>query len=682
MNTMRALKGLRSSGGRAAARLALVCALSQGGFMIPAQAQPAERPDLTGRVVVPRTASGVPKVMVFGAAPKGGGALSLAYPDCAKSVQPDADGQFKIPSLDPELKFRLLIVAPGCKPQVIQGLDPAGGPVTSYLESADTNLTTTNSVRGLVLDGKSAPVADALVGLAGVRRDDRSAQAGTPRPGYPIAVTDAQGQFVLSSQDPYPGHPKAKVLEVTAEIEARGFVKQKAAIEVGGAAIKVVLAEGGRMIEGTVLLPDGRPAEGASVALKKAGKRLNLRDGRLAGAPNDNIGITGAAGHFVLPSDADATALFAAHAAGLGKIATNIIIISGGTCRIDLQPWGRIEGEFKIGSLPGTNVAIELASSGDLSYSSGTTTDSAGRFTFTDVPPGELRINRRHPQGNGTILSTMLSQVMVKPGEVARVALGGTGRAIVGKVVVMPPGEKVDWSLVQMSARANNHYYVPSLAGDGSFRVEDIPAGACQLSVDARERSTGLSPFAVVGEVERDVLVPEMPGGRSDEPLDVGTIEVPIHHLPAAGVEAADFAAKTLDGQPLKLSDYRGKFVLLDLARKLPGTETPSVEAAAQDFAAATNFAVITLCNDADPDFLAALSQKKLPWITGKLGDLNLAFYGVNLGGGFFGANGGFGGGGPDLPAVLLIGPDGKYVDGRLKAAGIQDAVKAVLGAK
>jgi peroxiredoxin len=262
------------------------------------------------------------------------------------------------------------------------------------------------------------------------------------------------------------------------------------------------------------------------------------------------------------------------------------------------------------------------------------------------------------------------------------VALGGTGRAIVGKVVVIPPGEKVDWSLVQMRARANNRSYIPSLAGDGSFRVDDIPAGACQLSIDARERSTGLLPFADVGEVERDVLVLEMPCGRSDEPLDVGTIEVPIHHLPAAGVEAADFAVKTLDGQPLKLSDYRGKFILLDLARKLPGTETPSVEAAAQDFATATNFAVITLCNDADPDFLAALFEKKLPWIIGKLGDLNLPIYGVSQSLGFIGASGGFGGGGPDLPAVLLIGPDGKYVDGRLKAAGIQDAVKAALGAK
>ena len=83
-----------------------------------------------------------------------------------------------------------------------------------------------------------------------------------------------------------------------------------------------------------------------------------------------------------------------------------------------------------------------------------------------------------------------------------------------------------------------------------------------------------------------------------------------------------------------------------------------------------------------DPDFLAALSKKKLPWITGSLGDLKLSFYGVSLGGGYFGPGGGFGSTGPDLPAILLIGPDGKYVAARLNAEEILDAVKAAVVGK
>jgi len=694
---MRRLIAFRWSGARAGARaaawLALVWALAPGGIMIPARAQPAARPDLAGRIVLPPTAAGVPKVMVFGAVPKGGGALSLAYPDCAKSARPDADGQFKIPSLDPELKFRLLIVAPGCKPQLVEGLDPAAGPFTSYLEAADTNLTTTNSVRGLVLDARGAPVADALLRLTGVRRDDRSSQAGTPRAGYPIAVTDAQGQFVLSANDPYPGHLRAHLLEVTAEIEARGFVRQKTTIEVGVAATKIVLGKGGGTIEGTVLLPDGRPAEGAFVALKKAGKGLNLRDGRLAGYPNDTIATTDAAGHFVLPSDSDATALFASHSAGLGKITTNSSITSGGTCEVALQPWGRIEGTLRIGNRPGTNETIELiersqASSGDVSFALATTTDSEGRFVFTGVPPGRRQIYRKTQEGPHTFLSSILSPVEVKAGEVARVAFGGTGRPVVGKVVIMPPGQTVDWKLVRVEVRVDweQRSSMADLAADGTFRADSIPAGACRVLVTGWQKSVGMMPSVMVASTNREVLMPQAPGGRSEEAQDLGTVEVPILHMPAIGLAAADFATKTLDGQPLQLSDYRGKFVLLDFTGKLPGPETPAVEAAAQAFAAATNFAVITLCNDADPDFLAALARKKLPWITGKLAGLsNLFYYGVIPGGGgSFGPRGGsgWGGGPPLLPAIFLIGPDGKYIDGKLTAEEIQAAVQAAIVGK
>jgi hypothetical protein len=675
------------SGVLAAPRLALVWALALGGFIIPAPAQPAAKPDLTGRVVLPRTASGVPKVMIFGAAPIGGGAISLAYPDCVKSAQPDAEGQFKIQSLDPELKFRLLIVAPGCKPQLVEGLNPADGPITSYLEAADTNLTTTNSVRGLVLDAKGAPIADALVMLAGVRRDDHSASSGTPRPGYPIAVTDAQGQFVLSSKDPYPGHPRAHVLEVTAEIEARGFVRQKVTIETGGAEAKIVLTEGGGMIEGTVLLPDGRPAEGAFVALRKEGKALTLRNGCLAGSPNDTIATTDAAGHFVLPSDADATALFASHPAGLGKITTNSAITSGGTCKISLQPWGEIEGTFRIGGRLGSNETLELTASGDIGYSVGTTTDGEGRFVFNDVPPVTLQIKRRLGQANGSFLIAIISPVEVRAGEVTSVTLGGTGRPVVGKVLIMPPGETVDWKLLRVELRVDweQRSYIADLASDGSFRAESIPAGACRVLVTGWEKNIGMMPSVTLVWTNQVVLMPQMPGTGSNEPQDLGTIEVPIHHMPAIGLAADVFATKTLDGQPLQLADDRGKFILLDFAGKLPGPETPAVEAVALAFAGATNFAVITLCNDADPDFLAALSKKKLPWITGKLAGLsNVYYYGViSGGGGSFGPRGGSGwGGGLILPAVFLIGPDGKYVGAKLQAEEIHDAVKAALGAK
>jgi len=246
----------------------------------------------------------------------------------------------------------------------------------------------------------------------------------------------------------------------------------------------------------------------------------------------------------------------------------------------------------------------------------------------------------------------------------------------------------VDWKLVRVEVRVDweQRSYLADLAPDGTFRAESIPAGACRVLVTGWQKRVGMMPSVMVAATNREVLMPQAPGGGSEEAQDLGTVEVPILHMPAIGLAAADFATKTLDGQPLQLSDHRGKFVLLDFAGKLPGPETPAVEAAAQAFAAATNFAVITLCNDADPDFLAALARKKLPWITGKLAGLsNLFYYGVIPGGGgSFGPRGGSGGGGgpPLLPAIFLIGPDGKYIDSKLTAEEIQEAVQAAVGGK
>ena len=59
-------------------------------------------------------------------------------------------------------------------------------------------------------------------------------------------------------------------------------------------------------------------------------------------------------------------------------------------------------------------------------------------------------------------------------------------------------------------------------------------------------------------------MLPEIPGGQSDEPFDVGTIELKVVAKLDPGEQSPDFEAKTLDGKPIKLSDYQRKFVLVD----------------------------------------------------------------------------------------------------------------------
>lgn len=60
------------------------------------------------------------------------------------------------------------------------------------------------------------------------------------------------------------------------------------------------------------------------------------------------------------------------------------------------------------------------------------------------------------------------------------------------------------------------------IAKDGTFRLEDVPAGEWTLRIDLTN-----SQQRYLGSAEPTVFtIPNMPGGRSDEPFDLGTIPV------------------------------------------------------------------------------------------------------------------------------------------------------------
>ena len=70
------------------------------------------------------------------------------------------------------------------------------------------------------------------------------------------------------------------------------------------------------------------------------------------------------------------------------------------------------------------------------------------------------------------------------------------------------------------------HFRFP-IKEDGSFTAQDIPSGTYTLSVQIyspiNDRCGGGDPVA---RASKDFYVPEMPGGRSDEPFDLG--ELPL----------------------------------------------------------------------------------------------------------------------------------------------------------
>jgi hypothetical protein len=112
-----------------------------------------------------------------------------------------------------------------------------------------------------------------------------------------------------------------------------------------------------------------------------------------------------------------------------------------------------------------------------------------------------------------------------------------------------------------------NRRYALNFAPDGSFRVEDVPGGKYRLRIDLREGGgDGPMRFSAprIANLEKEFEIPDSPGGRSDEPFDLGKIEMEARKIVSAGKLAPDFEVKTVDDKTVKLSDFAGKYVLLD----------------------------------------------------------------------------------------------------------------------
>src|SRR5437764_12672605 len=61
------------------------------------------------------------------------------------------------------------------------------------------------------------------------------------------------------------------------------------------------------------------------------------------------------------------------------------------------------------------------------------------------------------------------------------------------------------------------------------------------------------------------LTIPPMPDGRSDEPFDVGTITLKVRPRVKIGSAAPAVEAVKADGSSVKLSDLRGKYLLLSM---------------------------------------------------------------------------------------------------------------------
>jgi hypothetical protein len=232
-------------------------------YSVPAQDSPAtQRPDLTGAIVgTGRKPIVGATVAIYTAGPRTGtnAYCPSCYPDCAKTATTDPDGKFTIRSLDPNLIFRVLVVAEGFTPEFIDRVDPTKKAIEASLKPTDpTRLKPGQVLRGRVLDPEGKPVFGASVSSFGMRS---SANLGTygRLPGIdPLAVTNAKGEFTLTADKPG--------VELVVRVEARGYLRFTSPFLNVGDETHELKVKYGAAVRGRVI-KDGKPLPDVEVGI-------------------------------------------------------------------------------------------------------------------------------------------------------------------------------------------------------------------------------------------------------------------------------------------------------------------------------------------------------------------------------------------------------------------------------
>lgn len=294
-------------------------------------------------------------------------------------------------------------------------------------------------------------------------------------------------------------------------------------------------------LEGIVLSPDGTPLSGADVVI--ATNWLHITNGKIDSRSSEQnlVHCTDSSGRFPFKTPIGPYAIVVLSTQGYAKVMPDEFTASR---TITLSPWGCIEGTLRIGAQPGIDKFIVFLPKTRrqqeyprIYFEYEAQTDKNGHFTFPQLPSGEGTVARAIPIDAHTRRYSYHIGVDVKSGQTTRVQVGGTGRPVIGKVIIPDLIENVfDWQHTDGSLRVSSSIHPPYkiLAvlcdKDGSFRVDDVPAGdyCLYMHAYAPPPNTRSPRGELIGVLTHPFTIPEMPGGRSDEPLDLGELEFEV----------------------------------------------------------------------------------------------------------------------------------------------------------
>src|SRR5581483_7374572 len=199
-------------------------------------------------------------VLVYKARVKKGYSIycPTCWVDCGKRAFTDADGQFSISGLNPDLVFTLMVVKDGYSSAFVDHVDRATGPAqTASLKPRAAIENPAQLVRGRVVDAHGDPVKDAVVEQEGIIFD-KGRRFG------PIdwidlnSVTNENGDFEMAYGKP----AAAMILNVMGRSMAPKLVTEPT-----GADRKTITITEGATIRGRLVQADGKPVANAEIGV-------------------------------------------------------------------------------------------------------------------------------------------------------------------------------------------------------------------------------------------------------------------------------------------------------------------------------------------------------------------------------------------------------------------------------
>jgi hypothetical protein len=200
------------------------------------------------------------------------------------------------------------------------------------------------------------------------------------------------------------------------------------------------LLEKAEDISGAVYLPDGNICEAAEVYLVTDGHYVNYYNGVNTDKWQCKYVISDSEGKFSFAAEGDKYKIVVVHKEGVREIDEEEFLKTG---RVDLEKWGRIEGIVYDGMVPAANHYVSILTRSDKHGLYFNTwykikSDDKGKFVVDKAVPGKTVIDKllvsKHDEWERVRGQEI--EVEVTAGQTLKVEIGGTGRTVVGMIVV------------------------------------------------------------------------------------------------------------------------------------------------------------------------------------------------------------------------------------------------------